>query len=56
MFAGHTAVECQDEDGEILRLMSDPEGNRARMEAFMARVAQGRARRSWSASRTTRRF
>ena len=39
MFSGHTAVECQDEDGVILRLMSDPEENRRRMAAFLERVA-----------------
>ena len=38
MFFGHTAVECLDEDACIMRLMSDPEGNRAKMKAFMQRV------------------
>ena len=38
MFFGHTAVECLDEDTAIMRLMSDPEGNKKRMQTFLARV------------------
>jgi hypothetical protein len=38
MFFGHTAVECLEDDASIMRLMSDPEGNRERMRAFMARL------------------
>jgi hypothetical protein len=40
MFFGHTAVECLDEDGEIMRLMADHEENRRRMRAFLASVAE----------------
>ena len=43
MFFGHTAVECLDDDASIMRLMSDPEGNRERMKAFMARLKQDEA-------------
>lgn len=43
MFFGHTAVECLDDDAAIMRLMSDPEGNRERMRAFMARLGEGDA-------------
>ena len=38
MFFGHTAVECLDDDGAIMRLMSEPEGSRQRMMAFMKRL------------------
>ena len=41
MFFGHTAVECLDDDGEILRLMSDPGENTRRMERFLKRVGVG---------------
>lgn len=34
-FAGHTATECQDDEAAIMRLLSDPEGNRRRMEEFI---------------------
>ena len=40
MFFGHTAVECLDDDIAIMRLMSDTEGNRKRMQAFLARVRE----------------
>lgn len=40
MFFGHTAVECLDDDAAIMRLMSDPEGNRQRMMAFMKRLRE----------------
>jgi hypothetical protein len=39
MFFGHTAVECLDDDASIMRLMSDPEGNRIKMMAFMKRLS-----------------
>jgi len=35
MFFGHTAVECLDDDAAIMRLMSDTEGNQARMREFI---------------------
>ena len=40
MFFGHTAVECMDDDASIMRLMSDPEGNRIKMMAFMKRLSE----------------
>jgi hypothetical protein len=39
MFSGHTATECQDDDAAIMRLMSDPQGNKERMSRFLDRVA-----------------
>ena len=38
MFHGHTLVECQAEEKDILRLMSEPEANRARMLEFLRGV------------------
>lgn len=38
MFAGHTASECTDDDAAIMRLIADPEGNRAKMAGFLADV------------------
>ena len=35
MFYGHTATECLDDDGAILRLMSDQEANRRKMTEFI---------------------
>ena len=35
MFFGHTATECQDDDAAIMRLLSDPEGIRRKMEEFI---------------------
>jgi hypothetical protein len=35
MFSGHTATECQDDEAAIMRLLSDPEGNRRRMAEFV---------------------
>jgi hypothetical protein len=41
MFYGHTLSECSDGEEAILRLMSDGEGNQARMRGFMERVRDG---------------
>jgi hypothetical protein len=38
MFFGHTSVECLDDDAAIMRLMSDPEGNKQRMRTFLQRL------------------
>ena len=38
MFFGHTAVECLDDDAAIMRLMSDSEGNQARMREFIGNI------------------
>ena len=35
MFFGHTATECQDDEAAIMRLLSDPEGNRRKMAEFV---------------------
>lgn len=40
MFFGHTAVECLDDDGEIMRLMADCEGNRRMMRDFLHKIAE----------------
>ena len=40
MFFGHTTVECLEDDASIMRLMSDPEGNRARMLTFLKRLEE----------------
>ena len=40
MFSGHTAVECLDEDAQILQLMSDPSENQRRMREFLSKVAK----------------
>jgi hypothetical protein len=41
MFFGHTLAECLDDEGAILRLMSDAGGNRARMAGFLGGVERG---------------
>jgi hypothetical protein len=38
MFHGHTLVECQADEAMIMRLMSEPEHNKQRMGAFLAKV------------------
>jgi hypothetical protein len=38
MFHGHTLVECQADEGKIMRLMSETQDNRERMLQFMSRV------------------
>ena len=38
MFHGHTLVECQADEALIMRLMSEPSENRARMLGFMRQV------------------
>ena len=35
MFFGHTLVECQDSEGDILEIMSQPEENRKVMREFL---------------------
>ena len=35
MFLGHTAVECLEDDAAIMRLLSDPEGNRRKLQEFV---------------------
>ena len=39
MFSGHTAVECLEDDASIMRLLSDPEGNRRKMQEFAQELA-----------------
>ena len=38
MFYGHTLVECLDGESDILKLMSCPDENRARMRQFLSSV------------------
>ena len=38
MFFGHTLAECEDGEGAILRMMSEPERNREVMRGFLSRV------------------
>ena len=38
MVHGHTLVECQADEGMIMRLMSEPEDNKRRMREFLART------------------
>lgn len=38
MFHGHSLVECQADEGMIMRLMSEPEDNKRRMREFLART------------------
>ncbi len=41
MFHGHTLVECQADEGMIMRLMSEPGENKRRMLEFLAGVERG---------------
>lgn len=41
MFFGHTATECQDDEAAIMRLLSDPEGNRRKMAEFIQELKDG---------------
>ena len=38
MFHGHTLVECLADEGTIMRLMSEPQENRERMQEFLRKV------------------